>query len=170
MNTWAQYLPLIISILSFLGVGTFFSLIWKDLYRSKQEKLRENSEAQQLKKKLERQTEFREVIKEELKPIKVEITDLKEEVADIKKDTVMTNHGTLAGLRCDILKVYYDCNRKGYKTKNDAENFRDLCEAYEELGGNSFIKHDIIPAFDKLKLSETNIKKTTTKKCLNESK
>ena len=83
----------------------------------------------------------------------------------------LVSNGTQAGLRNDILTCYYTCFHKGFKTKDDAENFNDMYEAYHSLGGNSFIDKDVVPSFVNLPLQpndykpsrKTGKKKTTSK-------
>ena len=48
--------------------------------------------------------------------------------------------GTQATLRNDLLNCYYACDKKGYKTHEDIQNFADMYEAYHNLHGNSFIE------------------------------
>ena len=48
--------------------------------------------------------------------------------------------GTQATLRNDLLNCYYACEKKGYKTHEDIQNFADMYEAYHDLHGNSFIE------------------------------
>ena len=40
--------------------------------------------------------------------------------------------GTQATLRNDLLNCYYACDKKGYKTHEDIQNFADMYEAYLE--------------------------------------
>lgn len=145
--TWVQIISVILSVLSLLGVGIIASQFWNKHFEKQKNKEEEQSKEHQLSQKIDRQSEIREVIASEIKPII-------ETLADVQKSVSLANEGTLASLRNDLLNVYYQCRTKGYKTRNDAENFRDLYKAYTALNGNSFIEHDILPAFDQLKLSE----------------
>lgn len=55
--------------------------------------------------------------------------------------------GTRNSLKNDILKCYYDCLKKGYRSQNDTDNFRSMFDSYIALGGNSFIRDEIYPLF-----------------------
>lgn len=133
----------VLSILSFLGIGTLFTLFWQDRHNARLEKTaKRKAEA-----KKERQEEIREVFKSEIKPL--------EERLRIVEDLLKTDcEGTQAGLRNDLLNAYYTCAQKGFRTRYDSENFRDMFEAYTKLKGNSFIQHDVKNWFEEIPSKE----------------
>jgi len=53
-------------------------------------------------------------------------------------------------LKSNLLNQYYVYAEIGSVPKNIKETWYDMFESYTELGGNSFIKHDIEPKFAKL--------------------
>ncbi|MDY3132327.1 MAG: hypothetical protein SOW31_11410 [Treponema sp.] len=53
-------------------------------------------------------------------------------------------------LKSNLLNQYYVYSEIGSVPKNIKETWYDMFESYSELGGNSFIKHDIEPKFAKL--------------------
>lgn len=127
-----EVIKLIVSILSLFGVGTLFAMFWKDKH---DKKLAETEEAKKNAKKV-KQEEMREVIREEMAP-------LAERLAKVEEMLAIDCEGTQAGLRNDLLRTYYDCAARGYKTRYDAENFCDMYHAYIKLGGNSFIQNEV---------------------------
>lgn len=131
---WYQIVSVIVSILSVLGFSTIVSTLWKERH----EKKKEMSEENQKRRRVERQEELREIIKSEIEPVKSQIE-------------IMTQ-GTKATLRNDLLKCYYDCKAKGYRTEDDTKNFTEMKNAYHKLGGNSFIDKDISPMFYSIKV------------------
>jgi len=134
----ANWLPIASFVISLLAIPTLMGLIWKDVWERK----KENSEKRKAEKKKELQENVREVIKEENKPIK-------ESIEEIDKKLDLVSDGTLCSLRNDIKNCYYECLEKGYRNDYDFQNIHDLYEAYENLGGNSFIT-DIMVRFDRL--------------------
>lgn len=64
---------------------------------------------------------------------------LEQEINTIKQDISKLKEGTQASLRNDLLKTYNHCNRQGYKTKEEMQDFVDMFDAYRKLDGNSFI-------------------------------
>ena len=78
-----------------------------------------------------------------------------------------------AVLRNSLMRLYYDCKKKGYRTVDDSKNYREMHEAYNAIGGNSFIDSDISRWFEDLPLKPNDYippqkkirtTKTTTKK------
>ena len=57
-------------------------------------------------------------------------------------------------LKSNLLNQYYVYSEIGNVPKNIKETWYDMFESYIELGGNSFIKHDIEPKFAKLPIKE----------------
>ena len=78
-------------------------------------------------------------LQEEKKTNKL-ITTIKENNKPIEEKSDLIALGTQATLRNDLLNCYYACDKKGYKTNEDIQNFADMYEAYHNLHGNSFIE------------------------------
>ena len=57
-------------------------------------------------------------------------------------------------LKSNLLNQYYVYSELGNVPKNIKETWYDMFESYTELGGNSFIKHDIEPKFAKLSIKD----------------
>ena len=57
-------------------------------------------------------------------------------------------------LKSNLLNQYYVYSELGSVPKNIKETWYDMFESYTELGGNSFIKHDIEPKFAKLPIKD----------------
>ena len=57
-------------------------------------------------------------------------------------------------LKSNLLNQYYVYSEIGCVPKNIKETWYDMFESYIELGGNSFIKHDIEPKFAKLPIKD----------------
>lgn len=57
-------------------------------------------------------------------------------------------------LKSNLLNQYYVYSELGNVPKNVKETWYDMFESYTELGGNSFIKHDIEPKFAKLPIKD----------------
>lgn len=68
------------------------------------------------------------------------ITTIRENNKPIEEKIDLIALGTQATLRNDLLNCYYACDKKGYKTHEDIQNFADMYEAYHNLHGNSFIE------------------------------
>ena len=71
-------------------------------------------------------------------------------------------------LRNALMNVYYDCKAKGFRTEDDSKNYREMHEAYNAIGGNSFIDSDVSNWFNALPLKpndyENKPNKTTKSK------
>lgn len=57
-------------------------------------------------------------------------------------------------LKSNLLNQYYVYCKLGCVPKDIKETWYDMFESYTELGGNSFIKHDIEPKFAKLPIKD----------------
>ena len=143
---WIQIASLVISTLS---IPTIAALIWKDLYEKRKA---DKNKMQELRSQENIKT-IRNIIKEE-------ISSIENKIDTISTDLKLVGKGTLSSLRNDILKSYYDCVLKGYRTQDDSENFREMYQAYKNLGGNSFIDEDIVPSFEKIALRPNGFKKS----------
>lgn len=82
-----------------------------------------------------------------------QICAFKKELKPIITTLETIEGGTLSSLRNDILTCYYHCLEKGYRNDWDYTNIHDLFEAYEALGGNTFIA-DVMQRFDALPTKE----------------
>ena len=139
--TWYQILTLVISALSLCGFGVVAKLFWEDQHR----KRRENSEAEKQRQKESRRKEIMDAVTEANEPIKQRLCELKAGQARSEKCD-------LAVLRNSLMNIYYDCSAKGYRTEDDSKNYREMHEAYNSIGGNSFIDSDVSRWFDELPL------------------
>ena len=140
---WYNIVSLIVSI---LAIPSVVGLFWKDLH----DKKREESVERKAKKKAEERENIKEVLNEVLEPIKVNLSaDLK----TLNKKVDLVSSGTLSSLRNDILKDYYICRAKGYRSDYDFSNMHSMYKSYSELGGNSFVS-DIMERFDSLPTQE----------------
>ena len=111
-----------LSIVLALGGSTLCGLIVTTIWNKI---AKHNRKIQELKKE-KKTNELIATIKENNKPIEEKI------------DLIAL--GTQATLRNDLLNCYYACDKKGYKTNEDIQNFADMYEAYHNLHGNSFIE------------------------------
>lgn len=68
------------------------------------------------------------------------INTIKSNTKPLEEKIDLIAMGTQATLRNDLLNCYYACEKKGYKTNEDIQNFADMYEAYHDLHGNSFIE------------------------------
>lgn len=140
---WKDWLTVIISVLSFLGFGTIFTAIWNHFIKKQEEHAKTLND---LFSKEQRQN-LDKVIKEDIKP-------LQDKVDKIGEDRMCEKEALVASLKNDLLNIYYNCKAKGYKTNWDAHNFKAMYTAYTKMGGNSFIKDDIKPKFDRLETKD----------------
>lgn len=100
--------------------------------------------------KKERREEITEIVSN---VIEAKTAPISLEVGEIKSQLDKVSDGTLSTLRNDILKRYYECNDKGYRTDYDYENIHHLYDSYHVLGGNSFVE-DVMKRFDALPTKE----------------
>lgn len=122
---WYQILPLILSILTFFGIGSFFSLLWKEMHeRKKQESAQEKARL-----KKEKQDEMREVIREE-------IASLKEDICELKKTDEIQKKSIQAMLRDRLYELHSIVCKQGYTTLSQRENFENMYIQYHSLGRN----------------------------------
>ena len=123
--------PWLITLI-FAGATALVSLIIKDVYVF----IKKSSKKAIEKEKEKRKEALREVLQESWGPLQKNIDLLME--------------GTKAMLRNSLLENYRSCRRRGYRTKEDCENFLDMYEVYISLGGNSFIQHNVKMWFDEI--------------------
>ena len=122
-----KWLPVIISVLTLLGLGTVFKNFWSDKHANKKAR----SEAEIARVKKEKQEEMREVIVSELAPIK-------EEISKIGNQMELNTTGTITLLR-DRMKCSLNyCLKQGWASTTDKANWLELYKSYKDLGGNHF--------------------------------
>ena len=146
---WYQILSLVVSavvsILTLLGFGTVMKFYWEDKHKKK---LEETEEAKKRKKE-ERHKEIIDAVSEIFNPCSERIV---ESVGKIEKRLERAEKCDLAELRNSLMGIYYACNAKGYRTEDDSKNYREMHDAYNSLGGNSFIDSDVSRWFEQLPL------------------
>lgn len=147
----------IVSILTVLGIGTVSKLFWEDRHKKKAE---ETEEAKQRKKE-ERKKEIIEAVKETMNPCSTKIV---ESVQKIEKRLDLSEKCDQAVLRNSLMNLYYACNAKGFRTEDDSKNYREMHEAYNAVGGNSFIDSDVSRCFDNLPLRPNDYQGISTDK------
>ncbi len=165
MDDTLKILSLIVSFLSLMGVG----YLTKNWWEERKQKKAKNTEEAKRKAKEERQAEIGEVFDTKFRAVgqrweerldRLEnvwderIHRAEEEIAKINKMLVLNEVATQASLRNDILVSFYQCAKKGYRTRDDSENFRHMYEAYHGINGNSFIDKDISIWFYELPLKD----------------
>ena len=94
--------------------------------------------------KKEHQEEMKEAIlpciQEAIKPIGDKIDDIDNDVREIKNsDIPMLKNANRDSLRNQLFAAYRHCDKIGYRTTEDTENFLHMKESYEKLGGNGVI-------------------------------
>lgn len=72
-------------------------------------------------------------------------------LANYKKRDYIQNTAIRNILKSDLVNQYYVYAELGKVPRYVAEAWYSMYESYVQLGGNSFIKHDIEPKFAKLK-------------------
>ena len=146
---WYQVLSLvvsaIVSVLTLFGIGTVSKLFWEDRHKKKVE---ETEEAKQRKKE-ERMKEITEAVGEILSPCSQQIA---KSIENIERRLDLSEKCDQASLRNSLMNLYYDCLAKGYRTEDDSKNYREMHEAYNAVGGNSFIDSDVSQWFDHIPL------------------
>ena len=164
--TWYQIVSALISLLTLLGLGTITKLYWEDKHKKK---MNETEEAKRRQKE-ERQTEIKDAVSEIVDPF---AEKLECQMDAIEARLKLSEQCDQAALRNSLMRLYYDCKEKGYRTVDDSKNYREMHEAYNAIGGNSFIDSDISRWFEDLPLTPNDYippqkkirtTKTTTKK------
>ena len=146
----------IYQILTLCGVGTLSATIVTLAITSLYNYAKNSSKKAREIRRKENQENVRSVVKEEIDPIKKDLGELKESF-------YILGDGSKASLKNDLITCFYRCRDKGFKTDDDATNFRTMLEAYHKLHGNSFIDEDVIPAFDKLPLKQNSYEAKVTR-------
>lgn len=130
------------NILSFIGFPTLMGLIIGDIYL----KLKTTSKKASEKRKQDESAYMKQAVKEVVEPM---IQPIKDAVNKIDLEIVALEEADQAVLRNDLWAVYRHCEKRGYKTDRDMENFSHMYAAYKKLNGNSFID-DLKVEFDDL--------------------
>lgn len=115
-------MPSWLSIILALGGSTLCGLIVTGIWNFLNKKAMKNKDLQEK----DKADELIKTIKENNKPLEDKIN--------------LIASGTQATLRNDLLNCYYACDKKGYKTPEDIQNFAHMYDAYHNLHGNSFIE------------------------------
>ena len=81
---------------------------------------------------------------------------VKESLKIIGNKISFLEEGECSSLRNDLLNSYRHCERCGYRTTEDTQNWAHMYEAYKNLNGNSFIDtlktdFDCIDTYDEYK-------------------
>lgn len=122
---WYQIIPIVLSVLTFFGLGSFFSLLIKERH----ERRLAQSQQERDRLKREKQEEMREVIREEIRPLKEDFAKLKE-VDEIQKKSIQ------AILRDRLYDLASKAAKHEYTTINERVNFENLYTQYHQLGKN----------------------------------
>jgi len=118
--------------LTFIGLPTLFGTLLVDLYL----RIKNSTKKSKEKKKQEDVNSIKEIVKDVVEPL---VEPIKNTVNNIDKKTSVLEEANQAVLRNDLWAVYRHCEKKGYKSDRDMENFSHMYAAYKALNGNSFI-------------------------------
>lgn len=132
-------MPIWLTMFLSLGGSTLIALIVTLVFN----KFKDGTKKTIDKRKQEHREEMRAIIRDETKDIKTQLGSVNDKIDNLQ-------NGTQCSLRTAILRSYYECLAKGYKTNEDAENMDRLFDAYYKLGGNSFVQHTVEPKFREL--------------------
>lgn len=155
---WYQIATLIVSVLSLCGFGVVAKMFWEDRHA----KRKEQSEEAKRRKKQERHREILEAVEEGTKE---HFGQINERLDNMSSRLEVSEECDRASLRNGLMNLYYSCEAKGYRTEDDSKNYREMHEAYNKAGGNSFIDSDVSRWFDDipLKPNEYGLKKMAQK-------
>ncbi len=139
-------------ILTLIGFPALGALILGDIYAriklgGKKFKQKKNKEQKEL---------IAEVVKAEVTPIKESLQVIGNKINTLEE-------GECSSLRNDLLNSYRHCEKEGYRTTEDTQNWSHMYEAYKKLNGNSFIDtlktdFDCIDTYDEYKKKLKNNK------------
>lgn len=141
-----EWLITVISLIGSTIITTIVGLIVKVTLSKEFDKQKELTILREEREKIERKRELTQDLMSQLKPIENKLDEMSNKLTE-------ATEGTLSSLRNDILTCYYRCREKGYRNDYDYQNIHDLFDAYEGLGGNSFIR-DVMGRFDRLPIKE----------------
>lgn len=120
-----QWMPIVSLIVSCLGIPTIGALIATDIYK----KHKENSAQAKERKQAEQKEVFREVIREEIKPVK-------EDIIQLKNDSDLTKQSLQATLRHELYEIADRWLAKGFCPLQDKEDLENIYKKYHALGKN----------------------------------
>ena len=119
----------VISVLSFLGFGTVFAMMWKDRHDRKQAEREENSQLRENARREELKTLIGSELTTAFTPV---VTGLNELVNDMH----LVKKGVQATCRNDLEEMYAKAEKDGYCTNEDKQRFEQTYQAYHSLGRN----------------------------------
>ena len=131
---------LIVSVCSFLGLGLWFQRSWNKHFREVDQREADSKELHYR----HNEEKIAQIISDKLSPIEDDIHKFGEQLTTQQQ-------AIQAGLRNDLIAVYHECKRNGYRSETDTKNYYDMLEAYHKLGGNSYIK-DVTKEFEEIPL------------------
>lgn len=144
----------ILGILSIIGVGTIFSMIWKDKHDKKK------AEKERVK-KLEASaadTELKGIIKEEIEAILTPlVTSLREQLTTMSTDLGWLKKGVQSNCRNDLEEIYAKAEKEKYCPADEKQRFEQTYQAYHNLGKNGImdVKHATLLGMPESKPTKT---------------
>lgn len=148
---WYQILTLAVSILTLLGFGYVAKFFWEDRHEKKKEETQEAKE----RKRQAKHAEMVSAVEEVTNP---QFEQQQKLIENIIHRLEVSEECDRASLRNGLMGLYYACDAKHYRTEDDSKNYREMHEAYNKAGGNSFIDSDVSRWFDELPLKPNNYK------------
>ena len=145
-----------VSVLTLLGFGTFFKSYWED---RQNEKIEETEEAKR-KQKESRQNEVKEAVSEIVNPFTERVEG---QIGMITNRLELSEQCDQAILRNALMNLYYSCRDKGYRTEDDSKNYFEMHNAYNAVGGNSFIDSEVSEWFEQIPLKYSYIEEKEDK-------
>ena len=145
----SQIITTIVSILSVIGVGTILPMLVADRLEKKKQQSTEAKE----KLRLERQTQIREVVRDEISPLKDDVKNLKKDIESLQKTDVLQRQGLQATLRDRLYELYEECSQKHFTTMSQRDNFENMYQKYHALYANG-VMDDIHDRFFSLPSEE----------------
>lgn len=127
---------------------------------------RNTTKYKELKKK-EEDERLTKVVDQSLEPKFDKIDDkldgLDKKVSKVEEDLGSVKEGTQASLRADLYRLFDECQKKGYATQDERNNFINLYEKYHNLGANG-VMDDIHNQFLELPSQKPLIKSSAKKR------
>lgn len=139
-GTIISIVGLVISVLSFLGVGLWFQHAWNKHFHELDQKEKDAKELHYRR----NEEKIAEIIDEKL-------ASIKDDIHNFSAQLTVQEQAIEAGLRNDLIAVYHECKQNKCRSETDTKNYYDMLEAYHKLGGNSYIK-DVTKKFEELPL------------------
>lgn len=126
-------------------------LFWTDLHQ----KRKEQSDEAKARKKKEKHDEMVQACEDATNE---KFKKLDERLGNIDGRLDIAQECDRAGLRNGLMGLYYDCDFKGFRTEDDSKNYREMHDAYNKAGGNSFIDSDVSEWFNNIPLKPNDYK------------